>query len=56
MQIALRVYYPEQEVMNVAEKFRQKDIPADVMVLDIHYMDKYKIFSWDNERFPDPKK
>ena len=49
-------YYPDQEVMNVAQKFRQKDIPADVMVLDIHYMDKYKIFTWDGERFPDPKK
>ncbi len=49
-------YYPDQEVMNVAQQFRQKDIPADVMVLDIHYMDKYKIFSWDKERFPNPEK
>ncbi len=49
-------YYPDREVLNVAEKFRQKDIPADVMVLDIHYMDKYKIFTWDQERFPNPKK
>lgn len=49
-------YYPQNEVMRVAEKFRDKQIPADVIVLDIHYMDQYKIFSWDKERFPDPKK
>ncbi|MEO9484293.1 MAG: glycoside hydrolase family 31 protein [Ekhidna sp.] len=47
-------YYPDTEVLDVAKKFRDKDIPADVIVLDIHYMDKYKIFSWDKERFPHP--
>ena len=49
-------YYPDSEVLSVAKNFRDKDIPADVMVLDIHHMDKYKIFSWDKERFPDPEK
>lgn len=47
-------YYPDTEVLDVAKKFRDKHIPADVIVLDIHYMDKYKIFSWDKERFPYP--
>ncbi len=47
-------YYPDTEVIDVAKKFRDKDIPADVMVLDIHYMDQYKIFSWDKKRFPYP--
>ncbi|MEQ9006816.1 MAG: glycoside hydrolase family 31 protein, partial [Ekhidna sp.] len=49
-------YYPDTEVLDVAKKFRDKDIPADVIVLDIHYMDQYKIFSWDKERFPNPAK
>ncbi len=48
-------YYPDKEVMNVAKTFREKDIPADALVLDIHYMDKYKIFTWDKKNFPDPK-
>ncbi|MEP2772950.1 MAG: glycoside hydrolase family 31 protein [Fulvivirga sp.] len=48
-------YYPDKEVHAVAQTFRDKDIPADVIVLDIHYMDAYKIFSWDKDRFPDPK-
>ncbi len=48
-------YYPEARVMNIAQTYRAKGIPADAIVLDIHYMDKYKIFSWDAERFPKPK-
>ena len=48
-------YYPDLEVNNVARTFREKKIPADAIVLDIHYMDKYKIFSWDKKRFPNPK-
>ncbi|PIB34799.1 glycoside hydrolase family 31 [Reichenbachiella sp. 5M10] len=48
-------YYPDKEVLNTAQNFRDKEIPADVIVLDIHYMDQYKIFTWDNERFPDPE-
>jgi alpha-glucosidase len=47
-------YYPDKEVLRIAETFREKSIPADVIYLDIHYMDKYKIFTWDNNRFPDP--
>ena len=48
-------YYPDKEVLNIARTFRDKGIPADAMVLDIHYMDKYKLFTWDKERFPNPK-
>ena len=49
-------YYPDREVLNIARTFREKSIPADVIYLDIHYMDKFKIFSWDHSRFPEPKK
>jgi len=48
-------YYPDKEVKTLARTFREKDIPADVIVLDIHYMDKYKIFTWDPKNFSDPK-
>ncbi|MFT7588536.1 MAG: alpha-glucosidase, partial [Limisphaerales bacterium] len=49
-------YYPDLQIHNKAITFRQRDIPADVLYLDIHYMDKYKVFSWDEDRFPDPEK
>ena len=48
-------YFPESEVMGIAQKFRDRQIPCDVIYLDIDYMDKYKIFTWDQERFPQPK-
>ncbi len=48
-------YYPDREVLRVAESFRERDLPGDAIVLDIHYMDAYKIFTWDKETFPDPK-
>ncbi|HTE34407.1 MAG TPA: TIM-barrel domain-containing protein, partial [Chryseolinea sp.] len=49
-------YYPDKEVLTLARTFRDKDIPADAIVLDIHYMDQYKIFTWDKKDFPDPKR
>lgn len=48
-------YYPFPEVLNAARTFREKNIPADVLYLDIHYMDAYKVFTWHPTRFPDPK-
>ncbi|MFD2037448.1 TIM-barrel domain-containing protein [Belliella marina] len=48
-------YYPDTEVLNLARTFREKDMPADVIYLDIHHMEKYKVFTFDNEKFNDPK-
>ncbi len=47
-------YYPDKEVLSTAQTFRDKDIPVDALVLDIHYMDKYKIFTWDKKNFSNP--
>lgn len=49
-------YYPDKEVLNLARTFREKSIPADVIYLDVHYMDAYKVFTWHPQRFPEPKK
>jgi alpha-glucosidase len=48
-------YYPATEVLNVAQNFRNRGIPADVLYLDIHYMQDYKVFTWNNERFENPE-
>ncbi|MFD2201442.1 TIM-barrel domain-containing protein [Shivajiella indica] len=48
-------YYPDSEVITLASTFRDKKIPADVIYLDIHHMEKYKVFTFDEEKFPDPK-
>lgn len=49
-------YGSEKEVLDVAQTFRKKQIPADVLYCDIDYMDNYKIFTWKKESFPDPKR
>jgi alpha-glucosidase len=47
-------YAPAAEVLRIARTFREKRIPADVLYLDIDYMDGYRVFTWDAKRFPDP--
>ncbi len=47
-------YTPAAEVLRIARTFREKRIPADVIYLDIDYMDGYRVFTWSPERFPDP--
>ncbi len=49
-------YTPDTDVLNVARTFREKKIPADVMYLDIDFMDAYKIFTWHPTNFSNPKK
>ncbi|WP_322907609.1 TIM-barrel domain-containing protein [Paenibacillus sp. SGZ-1009] len=48
-------YMSQTEVMTLARTFREKQIPCDVIYLDIHYMDEYRVFTFDKIRFPDPK-
>ena len=49
-------YYPESVVRNLAKEFRDRKIPCDVIHLDIDYMDGFRCFTWDKEKFPDPPK
>ncbi|RYL94470.1 glycoside hydrolase family 31 protein [Sporolactobacillus sp. THM19-2] len=49
-------YTPESRLREVADTFRKKDIPCDVLHLDIDYMDGYRVFTWDKKKFEDPAK
>ncbi len=49
-------YMDAEEVRDVARNFRERDIPCDVIYLDIHYMDGYRVFTWNEERFPEPER
>ncbi len=49
-------YYPEDRLLEVAEQFRSHNVPCDVLYLDIHYMDGYRVFTWNPQRFPDPRR
>ncbi|MEM8900728.1 MAG: TIM-barrel domain-containing protein [Bacteroidota bacterium] len=49
-------YYPESKVKEIAGEMRARKIPCDVMNIDIDYMDGFRCFTWDKEKFPDPKR
>ncbi|KRQ87200.1 Alpha-xylosidase [Caloramator mitchellensis] len=49
-------YSPKDRVMEIAKLFREKDIPCDVIHLDIDYMDGFRVFTWDKSAFENHKK
>ena len=48
-------YYPDSMVEEVVREYRNRDLPLDVVHLDIDYMQGYRVFTFDTKRFPDPK-
>lgn len=47
-------YYPDSRVREIARGFRERDIPCDVLWLDIDYMNGFRCFTFHPTRFPDP--
>ncbi len=47
-------YYPDTRVKEIADTFRLKNIPCDVIWIDIHYMNDYKVFTFSPKHFPNP--
>src|SRR6266699_257671 len=48
-------YYPDTMVERVVSEYRQRDLPLDVVHLDIDYMNGYRVFTWNTQRFPRTK-
>jgi len=48
-------YTPDDRVREVAREFRAREIPCDVMWLDIDYMNGFRCFTFHPLDFPDPK-
>ncbi|NES97582.1 MAG: DUF4968 domain-containing protein [Desertifilum sp. SIO1I2] len=48
-------YESEDIVRKLAQEFRDRQIPCDVIHLDIDYMRGYRVFTWSPKRFPNPK-
>ncbi|HZU68981.1 MAG TPA: TIM-barrel domain-containing protein [Ktedonobacteraceae bacterium] len=47
-------YKSEEEIRELAAKLRARHHPCDGIWLDIDYMNGYRCFTWDAQRFPDP--
>jgi alpha-glucosidase len=48
-------YHPESRVREIAEGFRSRQIPCDVIWFDIDYMAGYRVFTFNPLEFPNPK-
>lgn len=48
-------YSPDDRVREIADTFRAKNIPCDVIWMDIDYMDGYRVFTFHPENFSDPR-
>ena len=49
-------YMTQEDVQAIADNLRSNDIPCDAIHFDIDYMQDYKVFTWNMERYHgDPK-
>ncbi len=48
-------YQPDARVREIADEFRARRIPCDVIWMDIDYMDAYRVFTFSPKEFPDPR-
>lgn len=47
-------YGSAQEVRELVAEFRHRQLPLDAVHLDIDYMDGFRDFTWNRQRYPDP--
>lgn len=45
--------YTDEQIFAIGERYRELGIPCDVLWLDIGYMNGYRVFTWDTDRYPD---
>jgi alpha-glucosidase len=45
-------YASEADFRTIAQEFRTRQLPCDALHFDIDYMDGFRCFTWDRERFP----
>ncbi|MEA2012539.1 MAG: glycoside hydrolase family 31 protein [Verrucomicrobiota bacterium] len=48
--------YIQEELEDMAEKFVKEKIPCDTLWIDIDYMDGYRVFTWNKDKFPEREK
>lgn len=48
-------YFSAGEVCRVVDTMRENRLPMDSIHMDIDYMDGYRVFTFQPDRFPDPK-
>jgi alpha-glucosidase len=49
-------YATDKELRRIARIFRRRKIPLDAVWADIDYMNGYRLFTWNSQSFPQPRK
>jgi alpha-glucosidase len=44
--------YTGEQILDIGREYRERNIPCDVLWLDIGYMNGCRVFTWDPEKFP----
>lgn len=47
-------YFPQQNVLDIANEFRSRQIPGEVIWMDIDYMNGFRNFTFNGGAFPNP--
>lgn len=48
-------YFTEREVLDTVNTMRKNKLPLDAIHMDIDYMEGFRVFTFDHNRFPNPK-
>ena len=48
-------YQSEADLLSLDRNFRKHNIPVDGLWLDIEYMNRYRVFTFDQKNFPNPR-
>lgn len=49
-------YKSQEEVINLVDDFKKRNIPLSAIVLDLYWFEKMGDISWTSKTFPEPKK
>jgi alpha-glucosidase len=44
-----------ERLLGIAKEMRSRNVPCDVMHIDIGHMEGFRCFTWDKKSFPDPR-
>lgn len=45
--------YTQEDILRIGSEYRERQLPCDVIWLDIDYMNGYRVFTWDPKKFSD---
>ncbi len=48
-------YYSQREILELVKTMRENRLPMDAVHMDIDYMQGFRVFTFDQDRFADPK-